>query len=97
MLIFSLNNFITRKPLIWLFIGTKKNMENLLFECKKSEFNDRIIMFEDKKNINYEGIIIDDNLKDINAFEFKNTILLSSWLGKYLQKYPVDLINDIFF
>ncbi|MBO8223279.1 sugar transferase [Prochlorococcus marinus str. XMU1401] len=54
-------------------------------------------MLKDKKNINYDGIIIDDNLKDVNTLEFKNNILLSNWLGKYLQKYPVDLISNLFF
>ncbi|MBW3059811.1 hypothetical protein CUB78_06635 [Prochlorococcus marinus str. XMU1401] len=96
-LTFSINNFINRKPLIWLFIGDEKIFENLLIECKKLEFNDKIIMLKDKKNINYDGIIIDDNLKDVNTLEFKNNILLSNWLGKYLQKYPVDLISNLFF
>ena len=35
-------------------------------------------------------------MPNLNFINIK-TILLSTWLGKYLQKYPVDLITDLFF
>ena len=96
-LIFIINRFVNNKTLIWLFIGNKKSMKSLKIECKKSKYKANIYMYSDHKNIKYDGIIIEDDFKDFKPAEFKNTILLSTWLGKYLQKYPVNLLTDIFF
>ena len=96
-LIFLINNFFNQKPLIWLFIGDQKNKEELILECEKSKYKTKIYMYEERKNISYDGIIIDDNLKDPNSNKFSNSILLSDWLGIYLKKYPINLLNDVFF
>ena len=96
-LIFTLNSFINKKVLIWLFIGDPSTLERLIIECDKSKFKTKIFLYENKNDIKYDGIIIDDNFKNLKPAQFENTILLSNWLGKYLQKYPVDLINDLFF
>tara|TARA_B100000989_G_C19531274_1_gene470066 strand:- start:4598 stop:5884 length:1287 start_codon:yes stop_codon:yes gene_type:complete len=96
-LIFTLNTFINKKGLIWLFIGDPITLKNLIIECEKSKFKTKIILYENKNYFKYDGIIIDDNFKNLKPAKYENTILLSNWLGKYLQKYPVDLINNLFF
>ena len=96
-LIFIINSFRNRKPLIWLFIGDQKTKENLILECKKSNYKTNIEMYADKKDIRYSGLIIEDNFKDIKSIDSANTILLSEWLGIYLKKYPIDLLPDSFF
>ena len=95
--IFTLNSFINQKPLTWLFIGDQKIMEKLKKECEKLKYRTKILKYENENKLNYDGIIIDDNFKNLKLLEYSNTILLSNWLGKYLQKYPVDLITDLFF
>ncbi len=96
-LIFLINSFINQKPLIWLLIGDQETKEKLILECEKSKYKTKIYMYEDKKNISYAGIIIDDNFKKLDSNKYSNTILLSDWLGIYLKKYPIDLLNDVFF
>ena len=95
--IFLINSFFYQKRLIWLFVGDQKTMEKLILECEKSRYKTKIYMYEDKKNISYNGIIISDDFKQLNSNKFSNSILLSDWLGIYLKKYPIDLLNDVFF
>ena len=71
--------------------------DSLKLECEKSKYKTNIYMYSDHKNIKYDGLIIEDYFKDLKPAAYENTILLSTWLGKYLQKYPVNLLTDIFF
>ena len=96
-LICIINRFVVNKTQIWLFIGNKKSMKSLKLECEKSKYKTKIYMYSDHKNIKYDGLIIEDNFKDLKPAAYENTILLSAWLGKNLQKYPVNLLTDIFF
>ncbi len=95
--IFIINSLINQESLIWLYIGDEKNMEGLRLECKNSKFKTKIFLYNERKDFNYHGIIIEDDYKDFKPAQYKNTILLSTWLGKYLQKYPIDLLPDLFF
>ena len=72
-------------------------MENLIVECEKSNYKTKIHSFEDKKNIKYNGVIIEDNFKNLTSNQYPNTILLSDWLGIFLKKYPVHLLTEVFF
>lgn len=79
----------------WFFLGDKEVLKKLKKECKKCNYNSVISPYKGNDN-KINGVIIDDNLKNIKTEKIKKTILLSNWLGLYLNKYPIDLIPDLF-
>ena len=90
-ILFTRNNKKTK----WLFLGDKDLLKRLKKECKKCNYETVISAYKGKDE-KVNGVIIDDNMKIINNIKIEKTILLSNWLGLYLNKYPIDLIPDLF-
>ena len=58
--IFTISRFINQKKMTWLFIGDQKTMKKLILECKESKYKTKILLYEDKNKLRYDGIIIDN-------------------------------------
>ena len=92
LIIFGKSN---KKPK-WLFLGKEEVLKKIKKECQKCNFNIEISLYK-KYRQKVDGIIVDDSLKNTEKIgKLKNTILLSDWLGLHLNKYPIDLIPDLF-
>ena len=76
-------------------MGNKDVLKRLKKECKKCNY-DTIITAYKGRNVENNGVIIEDNIKNIKTIKIQKSILLSNWLGLYLSKYPLDLIPDLF-
>ncbi len=89
----------------WLFFGSK-NRENYLNEIIGSKTKFKILNFNDNyvdnKNLNFKGLIIDDEElfkdKDISfLFKLNNKgmkiMKTSNWCERYLNKYPSELVK----
>ena len=89
--IFTRNNKKTK----WFFLGDKNVLKRLKKECKKCNYETIISPYKAGED-NINGVIIDDNIKNIKTIKIEKSILLSNWLGLHLNKYPIDLIPDLF-
>lgn len=95
---------------IWILVGTNSIREKLNLKYQITKTNYKFILIKDylfntkNKITTIEGIIIDNEEFEKSGFSIEQIqkisqkiISLKSFCDKYLQRYPVELINDLDF